>query len=389
MNTNNVLFITYENPLFKYNVDRIYTSNFLESLLELNCNIDVLCYDSNDTLENNYDNLNMQYIKFNPTNKLKVMLSLLPAMIVNRKSVIFTKNLKIKLDKNKYDIIFVNHLKMVFTLDTIIKNSPNLKLCYISHNAEYLLSKNNAVNSKNFINKLVYFQDAIKTNFYEKKWLNHFDFITTISEHDQDYYILNFKNPITKVIRPILNGIDSISENIKKKNNIILVGSFLWGPKKENLLSFLNSKNFKQLHTNNISLTVVGNADPLLVKKINSEFKGVFMTGRVKSVESFYSNSKIAIIPEVLGGGFKLKVAEAALQKTAIFSVKGAITKCNLKKDKHFIEALNFNDLINKIIDFQSREPELNLMIEETYNIAKRDFSIDKFKSDILKIITA
>ena len=386
MNTNNVLFITYENPLFKDNGDRIYTSNFLESLLELNCNIDVLCYDSNDTLENNYDNLNMQYIKFNPTNKLKVMLSLLPAMIVNRKSVIFTKN---KLDKNKYDIIFVNHLKMVFTLDTIIKNSPNLKLCYISHNAEYLLSKNNAVNSKNFINKLVYFQDAIKTNFYEKKWLNHFDFITTISEHDQDYYILNFKNPITKVIRPILNGIDSISENIKKKNKNILVGSFLWGPKKENLLSFLNSKNFKQLHTNNISLTVVGNADPLLVKKINSEFKGVFMTGRVKSVESFYSNSKIAIIPEVLGGGFKLKVAEAALQKTAIFSVKGAITKCNLKKDKHFIEALNFNDLINKIIDFQSREPELNLMIEETYNIAKRDFSIDKFKSDILKIITA
>ena len=76
------------------------------------------------------------------------------------------------------------------------------------------------------------------------------------------------------------------------------------------------------------------------------------------------------------------------MQKTAIFSVKGAITKCNLKKDKHFIEALNFNDLINKIIDFQSSEPELNLMIEETYNIAKRDFSIDKFKSDILKIIT-
>ena len=277
---------------------------------------------------------------------------------------------------------------MIFSLEAILKMYSKSKLIYISHNAEFLLSVNNAKNSKSLFDKLVYLQDSLKTKLYEKKWLHHFDLITTISEYDKDYYGKLFKNKKISVLRPVFEIVNLNPNANKDINQVIIVGSFLWGPKIENLLSFLNSKNFKQLHANNISLTIVGNADPLLVKTINSEFKGVFMTGRVESVDPYYEKAKIAIIPEILGGGFKLKIAEAAIHKTAIFSVKGAITKCNLRKETHFIEAFNFDDLINKIIDFQFREQELNLMIEETYTIAKRDFSIYKFNYDILQIIT-
>ena len=92
-------------------------------------------------------------------------------------------------------------------------------------------------------------------------------------------------------------------------------------------------------------------------------------------------------MPEVLGGGFKLKVAESALQKTAIFSVKGAITKCNLEKDKHFIEAIDFDELINKVIEYQNREIEIDAMINEAFKVSKHDFSKNKFRSDMLKIL--
>ena len=90
----NILFITYENPLSKDNGDRIYTCNFLDSLIDLEFNIDVLCYDSNRTIEKNYDSekldsyqsLDIQYVKFKAASKLMVMFSLLPGMVVNRKS---------------------------------------------------------------------------------------------------------------------------------------------------------------------------------------------------------------------------------------------------------------------------------------------------------------
>ena len=178
-----------------------------------------------------------------------------------------------------------------------------------------------------------------------------------------------------------------ISKTKKNINEIIIVGSFLWGPKYENLLSFLKSKNFKDLYENNINLTIVGNADPLLVDKINSNYKGVFMTGRVKSVSKYYAKAKIAVVPEILGGGFKLKIAEAALRKTAIFSVKGAITKCNLIKDIHYVEADNFNELIIKIIDYQKREFEIDTMINKAYKTAFKDFSQKKLNLDISKLL--
>ena len=390
-----ILFITYENPFDRDNGDRIYTCNFLDALIDLNCDINIIGYDNqNSKRDNNHHNvkipqdINFTLIPFKQVSKLKLIFSLLPGMIVNRKRKSFVNLVESHLKENKYNYIFINHQKMVFSLLPIIKLNLLSKLIFISHNAEYLLSLNNAKNSRKIVERFIYLQDAFKTKLYERKWLNYFDLRTTISEYDQDYYTINLKHQHIKVLRPVLHRSSLINEKEKKINEIILVGSFLWGPKTENLISFLNSKNFKQLYANNINLTIVGNAEPLLVKKINSKYKGVFMTGKVESVDSYYSKAKIAINPEVLGGGFKLKVAEAALQKTAIFSVKGAITKCNLEKNKHFIESSDFEELINKVIEYQNKEIEIDAMIKRAFKIAKHDFSKTKFKSDILKILS-
>jgi glycosyltransferase involved in cell wall biosynthesis len=395
MKSKTFLFVTYENPLSKDNGDRIYTCNFLETFIDLKCNVEILCYDSNElsnksgkSLEG-YESLDIEYVDFKPASKFKVMCSLLPGMIVNRKSEGFLKALECKLANNVYDFIFVNHQKMLFVLPTLLKTRIRYSLVFISHNVEYLLSLNNAKNSKSILDKIIYGQDAIKTKIYEK-WLNHFDFITSISEHDQDYFNINFKHPKVSVLRPVftINSFDTYRDHNKLINEIVIVGSFTWGPKTENLLAFLNSKNFKKLKENDINVTIVGKADVDLVRKVNSQYKGVKMTGPVRSVDEYYAKSKIAIVPELLGGGFKLKIAEAALQRTAIFAVKGSILKCNLEKDKHFIEAFNFDELIEKVIIYQNRENEIDGLIERTVVIAERDFSKEKFQLDMLKIVS-
>ena len=386
-----ILFITYENPFLRDNGDRIYTCNLLDSFIDLDCDVSIIGYDfENSNIANNVkmpNNISSTFLPFKKVSKLKIIFIFYPGMIVNRKRKSYLDFLLTHLKENKYDYIFVNHFKMVFALEAILKACLKSKLIYISHNAEFLLSLNNAKNSKSIVDKLIYWQDAIKTKFYEKKWLHHFDSITTISEYDQDYYDVNFTNLKTSIIRPVFEIDDLISKTKKNINEIIIVGSFLWGPKTENMLSFLKSKNFKDLYANNIHLTIVGNADPLLVDKINSNYNGVFMTGRVESVSTYYAKAKIAVIPEVLGGGFKLKIAEAALRKTAIFAVKGAITKCNLNKDIHYIEAVNFNDLIVKIIDCQKREFEIDTMINKAYETAIKDFSQKRINLDISKLL--
>ena len=397
MNKNlKILWITYEDPFLRDNGDRIYTCNILDALLNFGYDIHLIGYYFQKSKSNNNEikntestSINFTLIPFKKASKLKMIFSLAPGMIVNRKRKSFLDLLEINLKEHKYDCIFVNHFKMVFSLEIILKAKLRSKLIHVSHNAEYLLSLNNAKNSNSFLDKIIYWQDSLKTKFYENKWLNYFDIITTISEKDSDYYDDNFKNPSTCLIRPVFEIDNSISKSKKSINELIIVGSFIWGPKIENLLAFLNSKKFNALHANGIKLTIVGNADSSLVNKINSNYKGVFMTGKVESVKPYYDKSKIAIVPELLGGGFKLKVAEAALNKTAIFSVAGAITKSNFTAGKHFIEAKNFDKLIEEVIKYQQKESKIDSMIDETFKIAKNDFTSSKVSiqlENILKI---
>lgn len=388
-----ILWITYEDPFLRDSGDRIYTCNILDALVNFGYEIHLIGYyfqksNSNKSVIKNTEstNINFTLIPFKKASKLKMIFSLAPGMIVNRKRKSYLDLLEIQLKEHKYDCIFVNHFKMIFTLKVILKANLKSRLIHVSHNAEYLLSLNNAKNSNFLLDKIIYWQDCLKTKFYERKWLNHFDIITTISENDLSYYENNFKNPTNYLIRPVFEVDNSISISKKSIKELIIVGSFIWGPKIENLLAFLNSKKFNALYTNGINLTIVGNADSSLVNKINSNYEGVFMTGKVESVKPYYDKTKIAIVPELLGGGFKLKVAEAALNKTAIFSIAGAITNSNFKLDKHFIEAQNFDKLVEKILDYQNKESEIDLMIDETFKIAKNDFSSSKVSIQLKNI---
>ena len=70
MKKQRILFITYENPFLRDNGDRIYTCNFLDALVYLDCDIDIIGYDS--------QNFKRNYSPENSRNYKKVNLTLLP-----------------------------------------------------------------------------------------------------------------------------------------------------------------------------------------------------------------------------------------------------------------------------------------------------------------------
>lgn len=389
-----ILFITYENPFTRNTGDSIYTCNILDGLFSLSKNIDIIYFDSNQTEAaiNKSDQKNFrneEIIKFENKNPIKFIFSIVPGMIVNRRSNEYIVKLKNILNTESYDAIFLNHQKMMFTIPAILQYKKNAKLIYTSHNVEYLLSANLAKYADSFQKKVIYWQDAIKTRWYEKKWISFFDGVTAISEHDAEYFQQVYKLSKVDILRPVVENKNISTDNFQEKriNKLIIGGSFEWKPKRENLLLFLNAKNFHQLIENGIELKIVGRAENGLIDSVNNNYKGVHMTGAVPSLLPYYNESKIAIIPERLGGGFKLKIAEAALLKSAIFSIKGAITKCNFIKNKHFVEEDTFEELISEIIKVQQKPEALNNLIENAFSIANIEYTSDKIIDALKKVI--
>ena len=149
----------------------------------------------------------------------------------------------------------------------------------------------------------------------------------------------------------------------------MIVGNYTWKPKAKNISLFLKSKNLDILRSEGFKINIVGNADKQLVDYVNSKFDFIKMYGRVDDLTGFYEESKIAIIPELLGGGFKLKVAEAAYNKSAIFSVRGAISNSFSKKNKHFFEYNTFDELIMGIIDLKYNKAKIENIIQKLMSL--------------------
>lgn len=387
-----ILFVTYENP-FTYNSgDSIYSCNIIEGLRSVYGKIDIIYYDSNKSQphlcfkDREYVNKE-ECVKYKKKSVFRYLFSFYPGMVVSRYSKEYIEELQDLLTRENYDVIIVNHFKMMFVTKVIGEYAKNAKLIYISHNVESLLALNLARNYGDIFNKIINYQDFVKIRLLEKKHLSKYDYVTAILEGDEDFFRNDCKVKNTEVIRPVMiDDLGLSSKNKNECNNIIIGGSFYWEVKKKNLLLFLNAKNFNKLYENQITVSVVGGAPLELIDYVNAKYPGVKMQGPVESMWPYYADSKISIIPEKLGGGFKLKVIEAALSKNLIIAIKGAISKCNFKEEEHFVQKNTYEDMIEEII-FMHKSGINQEIVDNAYDLVKKEYTMSCVNNSLKNMI--
>lgn len=398
MNFNNlltmkkILFITYNNPEKASRGDDLYTWNIINSIKHnKDIFLHVVAYyeDAKDKyityseLEKKADKLT--YVPFVYKNILSIGFSKYPAMISNRKTPQMIKRVTEILQQERYDAIFVNMFRLSYLIE-YIKDFPGTKI-FISHNLETQLSHSTYIYQNNPIKKLAYYLDYLKTRYYEKKYVSKFDRITTICDVDKELFQKFISNKQIEVLPPVIN-IDNCNIDTKKiENKFIICGAFHWGPKYVNLKLLLHAPNISKFKENRYELMIVGRANQSDVDYVNKNFPGIHMTGPVETVIPYYEKARIAIVPELVGGGFKLKIAEAVQYSKPIVAIKGSVTDRTMIPGIHYIEATTFEDLISKSIELMQ---DADLQSELVYNARKlfrNRYSIDYVASIINKII--
>lgn len=386
----NCLFLTYENPFTLDAGDHIYTHSVIKALYDITGEVDIVYYDTNpnQSLIGNYPYGKSYCVKFVKKNIAAFIFTSRPAPITNRLSQKYLLQVEELIQLKAYDLIVVNHFKMSFLIDPInywlTKYYQFGKTLLITHNSEYLLSVNLSKYHKNIPMRLAYYIDSERIKIYEEKQLNKFDYVSCISENDQDFFEKKYQVNNTLICRPVIYS-QGKNHELKKAKDAIICGSFHWGPKQVNLQKFLNAKNLNLLNDYGIKLYVVGKSDKALVNAINNKYKGVHMTGPVNSTHEYYDKTTMAIVPEKLGGGFKLKVIEAAINKNLIIAIEGAITKSNLKKDVHFIECKSFEDIVTTVTNVVKGAINEVPFINNAYNLVKEEYSEDKLKYQLMR----
>ena len=387
-----VLFISQYSPETRIVGDMVYTWDILRALKhEEGVYVHFLAYqDKERWYENEVEELSalvdkVTLVPFKHLKAWQMAFSIYPAPVRNRTHGNMLSVVNNILEHEHYDCIMFNTMRMAYLVSDI--HAERTQYVYVSHNIEAEVSKSIYKTTRNIIQKFIYWLDYIKTAWWEKRLICHFDAITTICSYDANYFLKNNYKGIVKVIRPIVN-LKSYNSPKQHTGKIIICGSFTWLPKRLNLNRIFDSKSIEHLVPNGCRLQVVGRTLQDDIEKGN-KLPGVHVTGPVDDVNPYYDDAEVAIVPELAGGGFKLKIAEAVVHHVPIVAIKGSITDSNMLAGVHFIEATNFDELLDKAIALaHDREAQRTL----TGNIVKlflETYSIDAVSRDMMKVIAA
>lgn len=186
---------------------------------------------------------------------------------------------------------------------------PPPVLVYVAHNQEGVLWRDMVRYSKAApLKKIGLWQNAMKVRALERFILRHADLITAISDEDATALRpLSHGQPMV-VLSPGYSGawLPERVIGVDCPKRVVLIGSFRWVMKQENLRRFVALAD-PAFQRSGITFDVIGDVPEALLAELRPQLKATVFHGFVEDVAPYFARARLAVVPEAIGGGFKLK----------------------------------------------------------------------------------
>jgi len=280
----------------------------------------------------------------------------------------------------EWDAIMIDHAAIGWAAEPIRDFCSGLDstplLVYISHNHEAKIRREIARNSPGTFPKSTALRyDAWKYARLENHLCQTCDLVTAITETEVAAYRENFPDQEYLCLTPGYDGFRDENRVITAQTprRAVMSGSFEWIAKRINLELFLDQA-AEEFHKAGIELQIVGKADEAYKNAISQRYPSVSMVGRVPEVSPYLSNSRIGLIVEEHGGGFKLKSLEYIFHGLTLAGLEKAVDGLPLSSPEHILLTGNLAELVREVASVIDDLDRLNRMREQSYRICESTF---------------
>jgi glycosyltransferase involved in cell wall biosynthesis len=159
---------------------------------------------------------------------------------------------------------------------------------------------------------------------FERKALDHFDLVLTVSEKDRDTFQRLYPSGVRRYF-VVPTGVDTeyFRPGITRQDagkGLVFTGSMDWLPNEDGMLYFCRDiLPLIRRDEPDVSLSIVGRAPTSAIRRLG-ETPGVEVTGRVEDVRPYIDGAAVYIVPLRIGGGTRLKIFEAMSVGRAVVS---------------------------------------------------------------------
>ena len=261
-----------------------------------------------------------------PSGRLRSLASALPADAFRLGNPTQRKALA-KLLRTKWDWIVIDQAACAWALPMIPHDA---QVAYIAHNHETEVRRQVANDGSGSLPMQAILKwDSKKYGRMENQLCQRANLISAITPRDAEAFRdLAPGTPIC-VLPPGYGGEIPAGApreiTAESPRQVVLAGAFEWLAKRRNLESFLKAAS-TPFQNADIKFQVVGKADPEWFAELSRTYPWASFEANVPSVSPYLDASRIGLIPEALGGGFKLKALDYIFRGLPLASVEAALS---------------------------------------------------------------
>ena len=154
---------------------------------------------------------------------------------------------------------------------------------------------------------------------------------------------------------------------------VIIMGSFQWIVKRENLARFIEIADpaFKE---HGIELDVIGDVPQELLSVLQARCRATRFHGFVTDIAPFFRRARIGVVPESIGGGFKLKFLDYIFGRLPVATVSQAAAGLPEELQRTMLSNGSLEGLVGEIVSHMDRLDDLNRMQESAFALGKERF---------------
>jgi hypothetical protein len=249
-------------------------------------------------------------------------------------------------------------------------------LVHVSHNHEESLWRLMAREARgSVLKRYALRRNAAKVGTLERRLVGNVDVLTAITEEDRLALTAARARDRSLSLSPGYSGTGvgerSITEATPRR--VIIVGSFQWVVKQENLARFVELADpvFKR---HGIELDIVGEVPRALLSSLQARCRATHFHGFVRDVGTLLSNARIAVVPEPIGGGFKLKFLDYIFGRMPVATLSQAAAGLPMELRRAMLSSDSIEGLIGEIVTHIDRLDELNQLQERAFALGKIRF---------------
>lgn len=340
------LWITRQDPRAADSGELIYTHGLLHSLSgQGGIELHVLAHSGADDAPDRGGEIHWHLAGPPPRKRLRGIFSHLPSDADRLGNPTMRGMLRDMLAENPWDWIVIDQAACAWALDEISAETP-ARIAYIAHNHEASLRPEVASYQGGSLPlRIALRKDAAKYTRLENSLVARASLVTAITPRDASEFQRAFPQCRIVVLPP---GYDAAlipasyppPIDVATPRRVVLAGTFQWIAKRRNLEDFLAAAAVP-FQAAGIEFVVVGKADPPYFQRLSQLYPWVRFHANVPSMEPYLVNTRIGLIPEALGGGFKLKALDYIFRGLPLASIDAALSGLPLVPGTDTISAMD------------------------------------------------